>query len=82
MAANLGWDLRQRGDKNAFLHGELKEVYMQQPQGFVQQPNLVCKLQKPLFGLKQAPRAWSECFTSHLLTLGFVASMADSSLFI
>lgn len=27
----------------------------------------------------QAPRAWLECFTSHLLTLDFVFSQVDSS---
>jgi hypothetical protein len=36
----------------------------------------------PLYGLKQAPRAWFERFTSHLLTLGFIASVANASLFI
>uniref|UniRef100_A0A2N9E1A3 Reverse transcriptase Ty1/copia-type domain-containing protein n=1 Tax=Fagus sylvatica TaxID=28930 RepID=A0A2N9E1A3_FAGSY len=30
----------------------------------------------------RAPRAWFERFTSHLLTLGFIASVADTSLFI
>lgn len=71
--------------KNAFLHGELQEeLYMQQPQGFVDssRPHYVCKLLKSLYGLKQAPCAWFECFTSHLLTLGFEASHADSSLFV
>uniref|UniRef100_A0A2N9GMU5 Reverse transcriptase Ty1/copia-type domain-containing protein n=1 Tax=Fagus sylvatica TaxID=28930 RepID=A0A2N9GMU5_FAGSY len=29
-----------------------------------------------------APRAWFERFTSHLLTLGFTASLADASLFV
>jgi hypothetical protein len=32
--------------------------------------------------LKQVPRAWFERFTSHLLTIGFVASMANTSLFV
>ncbi|KAL4032318.1 hypothetical protein IC575_005389 [Cucumis melo] len=57
---------------------------MQQPQGFVDKtrPNLVCKLKKSLYDLKQAPQAWFECFTIHLLTLRFNASNADSSLFV
>lgn len=57
---------------------------MVQPQGFVdkQQPDYVCKLQKSLYGLKQAPRAWNARFTSFLPTLGFVQTIADSSLFV
>lgn len=85
MAAHFGWNLRQLDVKHAFLHGDLnEEVYVQQPQGFIDssRPNYVCRLLKSLYGLKQAPRAWFECFTSSLLTLGFVASQADSSLFI
>lgn len=39
-------------------------------------------LTNALYGLKQALRAWVQCFSSHLLTLGFVASKAYSSLFI
>jgi hypothetical protein len=85
LAAQNRWSLRQLDVSNAFLHGLLKEtVFMAQPLGFVDStlPSHVCHLQKSLYGLKQAPRAWFERFTSHLLTLGFVASVADASLFI
>ena len=78
------WPLRQLDVRNAFLHGVLKEeVYMMQPPGYVasNQPHHVCKLQKSIYGLKQAPRAWFESFTTQLLSLGFQASSADSSLF-
>jgi hypothetical protein len=46
------------GLKNAFLHGYLSEdIYMEQPQGFMKDSSLVCRLKKSLYGLKQAPRA-------------------------
>ena len=85
IAVSLNWSIRQLDVSIAFLHGCLKEeVYMQQPQGYVNpsKPHYVCKLPKSLYGLKQAPRAWFERFTSQLLHLGFVVSLANSSLFV
>ena len=57
---------------------------MRQPLGFVDftAPSHVCFLHKSIYGLRQAPCAWFEKFSSHLLTVGFTASQADPSLFI
>uniref|UniRef100_A0A2N9GL69 Reverse transcriptase Ty1/copia-type domain-containing protein n=1 Tax=Fagus sylvatica TaxID=28930 RepID=A0A2N9GL69_FAGSY len=54
------------------------------PTGYIDSthPHYVYKLHKSIYGLKQAPRAWFESFTTQLLHLGFIASIADSSLFI
>ena len=39
--------------KYAFLHGYLKEdIYMKQPEGFIKDPTLVCKLNSSLYVLK------------------------------
>ena len=43
------------------LHGDLEEdIYMQQPQGYEVKgkKNLVCRLKKSLYGMKQDPRKW------------------------
>ncbi|PWA59979.1 serpin [Artemisia annua] len=58
-------------------------VYMTIPQGYAKSvpPNTVCKLKKSLYGLKQANRQWFTKLTDLLLTLGFVQSYADTSLF-
>lgn len=56
---------------------------MSQAPGFVtSDPSLVCKLNKALFGLKQAPRQWFEKLQSTLIEFGFTASKCDPSLFI
>lgn len=70
---------------NAFLNGELeKEVFMKQPSDFVDssQKHLVCKLEKSLYGLKHAPKAWFVKFKIGLASLGFKETKLDSSLFL
>jgi len=84
IAATHGWTLRQLDVQNAFLHGLLdEEVYMDQPPGYADNshPTYVCKLDKAIYGLKQAPRAWYARLCGKLVSLGFVPSKADTSLF-
>eukprot|EP00253_Pinus_taeda_P033453 PITA_33453 len=55
--------LFQMDVKSIFLNGDLEEeVYIEQPDGFIlgNDPNLVCRLKKALYSLKQAPRACNE----------------------
>lgn len=56
---------------------------MRQPPGYESRSmsQYVCKLDKALYGLKQAPRAWYSRLSKKLLSLGFQASKADTSLF-
>ncbi|KAI5317937.1 hypothetical protein L3X38_037644 [Prunus dulcis] len=57
---------------------------MEQPPGFTNplKPHFVCKLNRSLYGLKQATRAWYDELFQALISLGFQSSQADTSLFI
>eukprot|EP00253_Pinus_taeda_P017592 PITA_17592 len=66
--------------KTTFLHGDLEEeIYMKQPEGFAVKgkKELVCKLKKSLYGLKQSARMWYQKFDTFIRGLGFTRSKAD-----
>jgi hypothetical protein len=74
LVVSYGWVIWQIDIQNAFLHGFLDEdVYMKQPPGFEDsaRPEFICKLDKSLYGLKLAPRAWFSRLSTKLLALGF-----------
>ncbi|CAA7036575.1 unnamed protein product [Microthlaspi erraticum] len=84
-ATSRDWPLKQLDVNNAFLQGHLHdEVYMKQPTGFQDKdnPDAVCKLNKAIYGLKQAPHTWYNELHTFLLQSGFKNSIADASLFI
>ncbi|GKA54684.1 putative ribonuclease H-like domain-containing protein [Tanacetum coccineum] len=71
--------------KSAFLYGKIEEeVYVCQPLGF-EDPDFsdrVYKVEKALYGLHQAPRAWYETLSTYLLDNGFQRGKIDKTLFI
>jgi hypothetical protein len=77
------WEVHYMDVKNAFLHGDIfEEIYMDQPQGFMQDSSLVCRLKKSLYGLKQAPRAWYAKMDSYLLSQNYVHCKLDLNVYI
>lgn len=61
LVVQFHWDIQQIDINNAFLNDDLQEVvFMKQLKGFTDSnhPHHVCKLQKALYGLNQAPHAW------------------------
>ena len=60
IAAALDYEIWKMDVKTAFLNGKLDEViYMDQPEGFKVsgQEGKVCKLNRSIYGLKQASRS-------------------------
>jgi hypothetical protein len=83
IAASRRWEVHHMDVKSAFLHGDLKEdIYMEQPQGYIQNSSLVCRLKKSLYGLKQAPRAWYAKMDSFLLSIGFIRCKSDLNVYL
>ena len=83
LAARNGLKLHQLDVITAFLNGKLdEEVYMRQPEGFVEEGNLVCRLKRSLYGLKQSPRCWNSALDAHLKKLGFLQSNSDPCIYV
>ncbi|GJU03312.1 putative ribonuclease H-like domain-containing protein [Tanacetum coccineum] len=71
--------------KSAFLYGKIKEeVFVCQPPGFEDSdfPDRVYKVEKALYGLHQAPKAWYKTLSTYLLDNGFQIGKIDKTLFI
>eukprot|EP00253_Pinus_taeda_P003724 PITA_03724 len=70
--------------KTTFLHRDLEdEIYMKQREGFVAKgkKELVCKLKKSLYGLKQSPRMQYQKFDTFIRGLGFTRRKVDHCLY-
>ncbi|GKB60097.1 retrotransposon protein, putative, ty1-copia subclass [Tanacetum coccineum] len=74
IAAFYDYDIWQMDVKTTFLNGYPDEdIYMVQPEGFVdlKHPRKVCKLQKSIYGLKQASRSWNKRFDKEIKKFSF-----------
>ena len=83
LAARHNIEVRKYDVSTAFLHANLDEdVFVQQPPGHVVEgkEKWVYKLKKAMYGLKNAPKAYSDHFMGVLSELGFKQSTRDSCL--
>ncbi|GJS84169.1 putative ribonuclease H-like domain-containing protein [Tanacetum coccineum] len=84
-ATFMGFIVYQMDVKSDFLYGTIEEeVYVCQTPGFEdpQFPDKVYKVEKALYGLHKAPRAWYETLSTYLLDNGFRRGTIDKNLFI
>lgn len=67
----------------AYLYGEMDHVvFMEPPEGFEGDDELICLLLQALYGTKQGGRRWHKKLIEFLFTIGFIRSSADPCLFI
>uniref|UniRef100_A0A2N9ID98 CCHC-type domain-containing protein n=1 Tax=Fagus sylvatica TaxID=28930 RepID=A0A2N9ID98_FAGSY len=85
LVADQDLELEQLDVKTAFLHGNLEEeIFMEQLEGFKQPgtENLVCRLKKSLYGLKQSPRQWYKRFDSYMIQIGYTRCEYDCCVYV
>ena len=85
LATVKDWHVHQMDVKTAFLQGSIDtEIFMEQPVGYVNKskPNHVCKLQKSIYGLKQAARCWNLEIDTFLQSNGYTKCSSDGCIYI
>ena len=85
LTTHFDLELHQMDVKTAFLNGDLEEdIYMAQPPGFFERgkESLVCKLNKSIYGLKQASRQWNRKFDQVMTAAGFQENKMDECVYL
>ncbi|CAI7815313.1 unnamed protein product [Closterium sp. NIES-53] len=85
VAAQRDYELHSLDFSTAFLQGSLhEEIWLRCPLGFTGSfpPGTQWSLQRPVYGLRQAPREWHDTLRTTLAALGFAPSTADPSMFL
>ncbi|KAK1558069.1 hypothetical protein QYE76_008359, partial [Lolium multiflorum] len=84
IAAFFDYEIWQMDVKTAFLNGDIEEeLYMVQPKGFIDPKNAdkVCKLQRSIYGLKQASRSWNLRFDRVIKDFGFIRTHGEACIY-
>ena len=82
--AHFNLELHKMDVKTAFLNGDIDAIiYMVQPENFVSgdTKNMVCKLKKSIYGLKQASCQWYYKFHQVIISFGFEMNMVDDCIY-
>ena len=79
IACELDLDLCHFDAEQAFVQSNLDEdVFIRLPRGCGEMSGKVVRLNRSLYGLKQASRSWHNHLLSHMKSLGFELSLADA----
>jgi hypothetical protein len=76
------WKWKQMDVDTAFLYSTLEEeIYMEQPKGYEDGTDRVCRLLKSIYGLKQASRAWYDTLKDFLEGVNMKRSRVDPCIY-
>ncbi|OWZ04219.1 Integrase, catalytic core protein [Phytophthora megakarya] len=79
----LEYVMEQLDVDTTFLNSKLKErVYMDVPYGISDDMNMMCRLDKTIYGLKQAASAWHKTIHRIFVEIGFRSCGADECVYV
>ncbi|SGY38274.1 BQ5605_C003g01990 [Microbotryum silenes-dioicae] len=82
LAAANSYHVHQADIDKAYLHGELDhDIWMTTPRGFDFPSDQVLRLQRSIYGLKQAGRIWNRHIDTSLRSLGYTATGTDHCIY-
>ena len=84
LVAHFNLELHHMDVKTPFLNGDIDEtIYMVQQKNFVSGDvkQMVSKLKKSIYGLKQASRQWYYKFHQVVISFGFEMNLADGCIY-
>ncbi|TPX50909.1 DNA-directed DNA polymerase [Synchytrium endobioticum] len=82
--ASTGMNMHQLDVSTAFLHGDIDtDIYMKPPEGYKPEysSDTVMKVNKSIYGLKQAGRMWNQKIHSVLIKIGLTATVSDPTIY-
>ncbi|KAL0394449.1 UNVERIFIED_CONTAM: Retrovirus-related Pol polyprotein from transposon RE2 [Sesamum latifolium] len=84
IAAWYDYEIWQMDVKMAFLNGFIEEeIFMDQPEGFtaIGEEQKVCRVQRSIYGLKQASRSWNTRFDEVIRGYDFIKNDYDPCIY-
>ena len=82
VACQFDFEISSSDVKTAFLNALLNNpIYIVPPKGLGIDPNVVWKLKKGLYGLKESPHLWNVTFHEWLVSIGLQQSPVDPCLY-
>ena len=79
IACEMGLDLCNFDAEQAFVQSSLEgDVFMRLPPGCGEMSGKIVRLNRSLYGLKQASRSWHNHLITHTKSLGFEQNLADA----
>ena len=82
LAVQLGWEVETLDVDAAFLQANVHhEIYIRPPEGYPCEPGDVLRLNRSLYGIKQAAREFYDLLRSVLEGIEFVCSLSDKCIF-